>query len=332
MTTVQFTDGNAVVDAIADLRNDSTQTNWVLAKHTNNEINLIELAGTGSGGVQELLDNLSPDNVMYGLVRETEQIDLSTTVKFVFVYFVGEEVPFAKRGRIGIVQGDVKRYFSPFHIDFDITRPDELSLDLVKRKIAENSGRFDNVRENVRNDPSVRERGFISSSTNAPVARKSNYGYQGQKPSATGAVNVVIHESLTEAIRDVRDDRSETRWCIGKYEDDDVKKPVVLVDRGSGGVDEFSSYLASDSIAYALVRVTDVIEGISTVKFVFINYMGSDVGVMKKAKISTHKGGITTAFGPFHVDFDVSSPREISDDIILNKVASNSGSKSKVRS
>jgi len=332
MTSVQFTDGNAVVDAIADLRNDSTPTNWVLAKHTNNEINLVELACSGSGGVQELLDNLSADSVMYGLVRETEQIDLSTTVKFVYIYFVGEEVPFAKRGRIGIVQGDVKRYFSPFHIDFEITRPDEISPEILKRKIAENSGRIDNVRENVRNDPLARERGFTSSSTNAPVARKNNFGYQGQTPSTTGSVNVVIHESLTEAIRDVRDDRTETRWCIGKYEDDDVKKPVVFVDKGNGGVDEFINYLIADTIAYALVRVTDVIEGISTVKFVFINYIGSDVGVMKKAKISTHKGGITSAFGPFHVDFDVSSPREISDDIILHKVASNSGSKSKVRS
>jgi len=30
MTTIQFADGSAVTDAIADVRNDATETNWTL--------------------------------------------------------------------------------------------------------------------------------------------------------------------------------------------------------------------------------------------------------------------------------------------------------------
>jgi len=44
-------------------------------------------------------------------VRVTEQIDLSTTVKFVYVYFSGEQVPFTKRGRMGVVHGSVRQHF-----------------------------------------------------------------------------------------------------------------------------------------------------------------------------------------------------------------------------
>ena len=44
-------------------------------------------------------------------VRVTEQIDMSTTVKFVYVYFSGEGVPFTKRGRMGVVHGNVRKHF-----------------------------------------------------------------------------------------------------------------------------------------------------------------------------------------------------------------------------
>ncbi len=32
-------------------------------------------------------------------------------------------------------------------------------------------------------------------------------------------------------------------------------------------------------------------------RFVFINYIGADVSITKKAKVSTHKGAITSGFG-----------------------------------
>jgi hypothetical protein len=330
-TTVQFADGSAVQDAIAAVRNDATEVNWTLAKHKDNEVTWIQQAASGTGGVNELVANLDRGAVMYGLVRLTQKIDLSTTVKFVYIYFVGDEVPFIKQGRIGIVQGDVKRYFAPFHIDFEITRPEELNEDIVMTKLLQNSGKMDNVRDNIRNDPTVKERGFTATSTGVPVARKSNFGFQGQTATAQGAVSVQIDESLIEAAKDVRDNKTETNWCLGKYENEDVKKSIVAVGKGSGGVSEMIEHLSPETIAYGLVRVTDVIEGISTVKFVYINYIGAEVGFMKKAKISTHKGAITSAFGSYHVDFDVSSARELSDDIVHEKVASNSGSKSKVR-
>lgn len=116
------------------------------AKHKDNEPGWVIQSGSGSGGVAELVENLDKDAVQYGLckspsfffvffffavvpthspflfsplwspsvcsVRISQKIDLSTTVKFVYIYYVGENVPFVKQGRIGIVHGDAKRYFS----------------------------------------------------------------------------------------------------------------------------------------------------------------------------------------------------------------------------
>ncbi|KAI8814824.1 hypothetical protein BJ742DRAFT_766030 [Cladochytrium replicatum] len=45
----------------------------------------------------------------------------------------------------------------------------------------------------------------------------------------------------------------------------------------------------------------------------------------------THKGAVTEAFPPFHVDLTVSDASELSDEIILGKVQAMSGSKSFVK-
>jgi len=44
----------------------------MLARHPNNEPQEIELAGSGSGGVNELIANLDDSTVMYGLCTFTQ--------------------------------------------------------------------------------------------------------------------------------------------------------------------------------------------------------------------------------------------------------------------
>ena len=44
-------------------------------------------------------------------MRVTQKIDLSTTVKFVYIYFVGDEVPYVMRGKFGVVFGQARSYF-----------------------------------------------------------------------------------------------------------------------------------------------------------------------------------------------------------------------------
>ena len=36
------------------------------------------------------------------------------TVKFVYVHWVGESVPFSKKGKFGVVHGSVKEHFQVF--------------------------------------------------------------------------------------------------------------------------------------------------------------------------------------------------------------------------
>jgi hypothetical protein len=138
-------------------------------------------------------------------------------------------------------------------------------------------------------------------------------------------------------ILDVRNDKTPTTWILVSYENNDIKKPLTTFAKGSGSVDhELKSHLKSDQILYGLVRVVDQIDNSATVKFAFIFWIGSAVSHMAKAKISVQKGrswkatttvriadfllgGVAKLFSPFHVDFNVSEARELSDDILLAK-------------
>jgi len=317
-------------EAIKALRADHTETNWVLAAHVDNIPDTIRLTGSGSGGVDQLVASLNENSVMYGIVRVTQKIDLSTTVKFAYVYFIGEQVPALLRGKIATHSSDIKKLFSPFHIDFEITNPSEIDSSVIDKKISENTGKVDKVRD-VSYDGSQHERGFTSSSSVNSGVKKSSFGFQGQNSAATAGNTIPADSAVAEAIADVRNDKTETNWTVAAYEGNDLKKKLAHVASGNGGIDEATANLGPDVVAYILIRVVDVIEKIRTVKFAFITYVGPDVPIMKKAKVTTNKGGVTALFNPFHVSQEITNASEVSDESLLALVQDASGSKSKVK-
>ena len=45
-------------------------------------------------------------------VRLEETIDMSTTIKFVYIRWTGPNVPFTKRGKYGVVHGSIEEHFT----------------------------------------------------------------------------------------------------------------------------------------------------------------------------------------------------------------------------
>ena len=129
----------------------------------------------------------------------------------------------------------------------------------------------------------------------------------------------------------MRNNKTETNWVVIAYHENDLKKQLVHVASGNGGVDEATSHFSNDNVAYILIRVVDIIEGIKTVKFAFITYVGADVPIMKKAKVTTNKGGVSALFNPTHVSLEIIHASEVSDESLLATVQDASGSKSKVK-
>ncbi|KAJ3283747.1 hypothetical protein HK104_010237 [Borealophlyctis nickersoniae] len=367
-TDCKPTDEQSLLSAIRNIRDDKTPTNWVLVGHEGDNPNALRVVASGEDGLAGLRGALS---------RETN---------------VGEKMSFVKRGRFGVVKGAATKYFQPYHVDIEITSPDELTEEVLKHKLGvrlvtrlcnlECSSLFkeitkkveaaSGVANNVR-DPTFaegkQERGYTArmghsstgagggarrnsvdpstptslptstSSTNISLTKTDSKhqlhktpSYSTVKPTAaTQSQGIGFSEELVQALRSVRDDRNNTRWVVGAYEGGNISNPVVVVGTGEDGAGGMKEKFAPDAIAYGLIRVTDMIDGHPTVKFAFITWIGQSVGIMKKAKISTHKGAIQEQFSPFHVDFTISERREIDDKIILDKVSGYSGSRSFVK-
>jgi len=49
---------------------------------------------------------------------------------------VGEKVPFAKKGRFGVVSGSVEEYFCPFHLQIETSSTDDLDEERMMQKVA----------------------------------------------------------------------------------------------------------------------------------------------------------------------------------------------------
>ena len=75
------------------------------------------VAATGRGGADELAAALDASQVMYGLLRLTQRIDSSTTVKFACVSWLGDAVPPMRRAKLSAVRGAALDAVSPYHTE-----------------------------------------------------------------------------------------------------------------------------------------------------------------------------------------------------------------------
>jgi len=134
-SVVAFIDEEGIKQAIQEVRNDNNDSDWVLITYDAPQSKTLKLVGIGSGGLHELKSHLNDDVVMYGLLRVTERIDDSVTVKFIYVDWRGENIHRMQRAKLATHSGAVRALFHPFHVDIQPTQEDELTEAIVEKKI-----------------------------------------------------------------------------------------------------------------------------------------------------------------------------------------------------
>jgi len=137
---VKLDDEHAIKRAIADVRSDATATNWVLLTYDGPNSNTITLAGSGSGGAEELISLLRDDNVGYGIIRQEERYDDSVRVMFAYIHWVGENIHRMLKARLGTHSGTVKALLAPYHADIDATNHSEISPEIITATIRRTIG------------------------------------------------------------------------------------------------------------------------------------------------------------------------------------------------
>ncbi|KAJ3329655.1 protein disulfide isomerase (PDI) protein [Blyttiomyces sp. JEL0837] len=112
---------------------------------------------------------------------------------------------------------------------------------------------------------------------------------------------------LDEAKKDKKKSGSKEELLLLEYagEKSDTLK---LAGKGSGGLTEFKSQLKEDQAAFGFVRVIVGNDELSQrAKFVFITWCGSQVKVMRKAKLSVHIASVKQVLKSFSVEISASA-------------------------
>lgn len=108
---LKFEDEGAIAEAIADVRDDASSTQWCLASYSARDT--LRFAGKGDGDVDEMLATCSDGVASYGFFRVTEQYDRSTQTRFVFVIWSPENLKPMERALMSTHKGAITPIFRP---------------------------------------------------------------------------------------------------------------------------------------------------------------------------------------------------------------------------
>jgi hypothetical protein len=152
-----------------------------------------------------------------------------------------------------------------------------------------------------------------------------------QSPGGGSGKTVALDdESARQTLQTIHKASAEAHgvadWILLTYTGADLTA-LKEVGHGSGGVSELVSHLNDSLIAYGLLRVVDVVDGIPTTRFAYITWIGDSVPGVTKARVGTNKGAVTEIIGHYNVEVIASQKSELTQDSIMGRVQDASGSR-----
>jgi len=336
INTDSFSEGqDAVRDALLSVRSDADETVWALFEFDGSKLVVCD-KGTGSVD-DEVVPKLCSDKMMYALVRKIERFELTDTVKFAFITYIGADVPFMLRGRLNAYSSMIDEVFSPYHVVVHAEVPSEVSDKIIVDAIAAASGTADHVLDAApapaepapapqQQEPAPVEEKPKPKPTpkkQAP-APKAEPKTGGDEPRPRDALYFNEEEACRAAIAEVRNDECPTVWAV--FGADKPTGGARMLGKGVEA-DEMYSLLTDKVVAWVLLRRTLKIDESETTKFVFINWIGDNIPRMLRARLGTWSGVVQEFLQPYHVDINASSLDEITEDILMNTIEEAAGTK-----
>ena len=127
-------------EAYEDIRNDSTDTNWMLITYEEGNNKKWCLAGKGSGGLEEMKESIGPNFLGYGYLRVTAGDDMSKRAKFVFIKYLSKGLKMTVKAQMNLHRGDVEKVLNQISIAMEAETLDELSEEEVQARIHKAGG------------------------------------------------------------------------------------------------------------------------------------------------------------------------------------------------
>ncbi|BFZ57032.1 hypothetical protein PYCC9005_004082 [Savitreella phatthalungensis] len=127
--------------AYDDVRNDKTDTNWLLLSYAEAKGDKLVVKGTGTGGLSEMSKSLDRDDAAYGYAKVTYANDTeSKREKFVFVVWIGQGTKVMRKAKVGILAAQVRQVLQHFSIQVDAEREADLDEKVIVPRLRKAGG------------------------------------------------------------------------------------------------------------------------------------------------------------------------------------------------
>jgi len=131
----------AINEAYLDVRNDKSETNWLLLDYESDRSDKLMLTRTGSGGLAELKESINDSKASYAYVRVTYSNDKeSTREKFILVIWIGPGCKVMRKAKISVHAADVKNVLRVYSIEVPAREKDDLNEDPIVVRLRKAGG------------------------------------------------------------------------------------------------------------------------------------------------------------------------------------------------
>ncbi|KAL5276402.1 COTL1 family protein [Megaselia abdita] len=113
-------------------------------------------------------------------------------------------------------------------------------------------------------------------------------------------------EAIRDAYEDVRSDLSETEWAVFKFDG-----PRIIVASTGTCFETFKNSFNDNERAFGYIRIQMGDEMSKRKKFVFLTWIGQEVGVLQRAKMSTDKAIIKDVLNNFAVELQAGTDGDV---------------------
>ncbi|WVQ78138.1 hypothetical protein IAT38_000219 [Cryptococcus sp. DSM 104549] len=130
----------------------------------------------------------------------------------------------------------------------------------------------------------------------------------------------VSDPKIVEAYEKIRSNGEETTWMLLDYESDKSNK-LTLTATGTGDLSELSAQLQPQraSFVYAKIRYVND-EHSFREKFVLIIWIGEEVKVMRRAKVSVHAADVKKVLRAYSIEVSASTAGDLQQEEIVTRL------------
>ncbi|OCF55222.1 hypothetical protein L486_07335 [Kwoniella mangroviensis CBS 10435] len=125
---------------------------------------------------------------------------------------------------------------------------------------------------------------------------------------------------IAEAYEKIRSNNDETTWLLLDYESD-KSNTLTLTKTGTGNIEELAKELQPQraSFAYAKVRYEND-EHSFREKFVLVIWIGEEVKIMRRAKVSVHLADVKSVLRAYSIEVSASTPSDLKQDDVVTRL------------